>query len=224
MVIEKIKNDDKPLIVLLHGGNSTASEWDKHVEVLKEHFSIWLFHIPGHGKDKDSRYEPIRYNAENLINEIKKEYDYCYVYGRGLGGQIAISMMLEDGNFIKKAVIENPLCIDMGLMKFPFRMAMTSSYNPSLEAIENGLMLSKDKFKLMVRDNTSFVLDKRIYDSKSKLYVLHAEKVDKFIITSADYLCGIIKDSIRKTYPYDQYLGLTHFDEVFPPILDFLLD
>ncbi len=222
MVVEKIINENKPLLVLIHGGNSTPSEWKQYVEVFKEYFSLWLITIPGHGKDSSSNYEAIRTNATNFINEIKKEYDECYVYGRGLGGQIAIAMCLEDGNFVKKAIFESTLCVTAGFLSIPFKIK-AKLYKPNPEDVINGYFLSKEKFCLMVRDNISFTLDNRVKECESKVYVLYSDNDDKLIVKSADYLCGYFKNSTRAKYSFGHSLGITNFEDVYPNILSFLL-
>ena len=223
MVVEKIINENKPLLVLIHGGNSSPSEWKEHVEALKDNFSLWLITIPGHGKDHTSPYEAIRVNAVNFLNEIKKEYNECYVYGRGLGGQIAVAMCLEDGNFVKKAIFESTLCITAGLLTFAFRLNSRLSYRPNIEDVEKGLCLSKQNYALMVRDNTAFALDNRVNECNTSVYVLYSENDDKLISKSADHLCGYFKNSTRAKYQFGHHLGITHFKEIFPSLEEFLL-
>lgn len=223
MVIEKIINENKPVLALIHSGNSTPDEFKDYIEILKDDFSLWLFTIPGHGKDFESDYEPIRVNAVNFLNELKKETDKCYILARGLGAQIAIAMALEDSNFVKKAVVESPLCVSLGLMTYAFRLK-ARFYKPDFEAVSKGLCLSKEKHRLMVRDNTSFVLDNRVHECNTSIYVLHAEKDDKALIQSADYICGYFKNSKRGEYPYPHDFGISHFNDVVPDIKAFLLE
>lgn len=217
MVIEKIVNDNKPLLVLIHGGNSSPSEWKEYKEALKEHFSLWLFTIPGHGEDSNSQYEAIRTNAVNFLNEIKKEYKECYVYGRGLGAQIAIAMCLEDGDFVKKAVFESALCVTAGIWTLPFRIK-SAFYKPTGEN-----SLSKQNYMLMVRDNTAFTLDNRVNECKTNVYVLYSDNDDKLIRSSADVLCGYFKNPTRASYSYGHHLGITNFNDIYPNLLSFLL-
>ena len=46
MVIEKIVNDNKPLLVLIHGGNSSPSEWKEYKEALKDFKGGKSLHAP----------------------------------------------------------------------------------------------------------------------------------------------------------------------------------
>lgn len=223
MVIEKIINNDKPILALIHSGNSTPDEFKDYVELLKNDFSLWLFTVPGHGKDYESSYEPIRYNAVNFLEELKKENKKCYIFGRGLGAQIAIAMALEDSTFVKKIVVESPLCVSLGLMTFAFRLK-AKFYKPNYDAVAQGLCLSKGNYNLMVRDNTSFMLDNRVHECNTSVLVLHAEKDDKALIHSADYICGYFKNSKRVKYPYSHDFGISHFEEVIPAIKEFLLE
>ncbi len=218
----KILNPEKnKILVLIHGGNSSFEEWDEYLEYF-QNYCLYLVSISGHGDDFENDYTSIKENAKSICDFIKNRSDNCYVFGRGLGAQIALEMIQEEPTLIKKVIFESLSCCYLGLLKTPIRISAKLRFKEDEEAVNNKKQLTKAKFKKMVNDNTSFVLDARINNFSNKAYLMYSSNDDKFFKKSADLLKEYIKDIEIKTYTYGHLFGLTYVKEIINDILNFL--
>ncbi len=224
MKIKCINDISLPPLVLIHGGNSTLEEWEKYVEYFKDKYSLYLVSISAHGEDFDNEYTSIHTNAEDIITYFKENnITSIYVYGRGLGAQIALAIIEQAPSLVSKVILESISCISLGFYKLPMRLGMTKSYQEDEEAIKLKKRLPKYKFKKMIYDNTSFVLDIRINEFKNKALVMYSENDDKFFQKSAELLSRNIQDIQIKKYNYGHLFGLTHFNDIILDIEQFLV-
>lgn len=224
MKIKVLGDNSLPPLVLIHGGNSTYEEWDRYVTYFQNKFSLYLVSISGHGDDFDSDYDSIYVNAKDIATYFKdNNITSIYVYGRGLGAQVALALIEEEPALVSKVIFESISCVSLGLYKFPMRIGMNASYKEDEEALKLKKRLPKYKFKKMINDNTSFVLDVRINEFKNKALVIYSSDDDKFFHKSAELLSKYIQDIQIKKYNYGHLLGLTHFDDIILDIEKFLI-
>ncbi len=216
MEIKKIESD-KPLLILLHGGNSSGEEWNDLIDTFKEDYSLWIPTFSGHGHDENG-YTSIYENAEELYHLAKEKYSSVKVIGRGLGGQVALRMMEFDKDFISHVILESCLCVPTGLLKWMLVFNAKVSYYP-----KEGQM-NKKNFIKMIKDNSSFMLQQSIVDFEGKALILYASDEDKLMKKSASYLKEYLKNSKLIELPYGHGMGLTHRDELLEYWKPFLND
>lgn len=225
MKIKVLGEKTLPALVLIHGGNSSSDEWNVYFKYFENKYCLYLVSITGHGEDFDSDYTSIHDNAKEICDYLKmNSIDSCYAFGRGLGAQIILSMIEQAPELFSKIILESVSCMYLGLYKYPLRLAAGLNYKVDDEDIKQKKKMPKYKFKKMVKDNVSFVLDIRINNFQNKALVLFAENDDKFFAKSAALLKNYINDSIVKQYPYGHLFGLTNVDDIINDILDFLTD
>ena len=216
MIIRKIENEN-PLLILIHGGNSSESEWDDVINDLSKNYSLWIPTLSGHGQD-EGPYTSIYDNASSLLEEAKKHYVHAKVIARGLGAQVAIRMMEYDKDFLTHVILESPLCIKTGLLKWMLLFNAKISYEPKEGQME------KKKFISMLKDNSSFILQQSIVEFNGEVLIMYASGEDKLISKSASYLDEYLMHSKILSLPYQHNMGLSHRDELLSYWLKFLRD
>ena len=216
MKIERY-DSNKPLLILLHSGNSSEAEWEDGKEKWKENYSLWIPTISGHGKD-EGPYTSIYENAEELLKLVKEQYQEAKIIARGLGAQIAIQMMEMDPKYFTHAILESPLCVPTGLLKWMLSISAKISYYPKSGEME------KKKFIRMLKDNSSFLLQESIKDFEGKALIFYSVSEDKLIKKSVQYLEGYMKNSQVLSFPYPHGMGISHRDELLPIWEAFLKD
>ncbi len=104
-------NDDKPVLVFLHGFMGDLNEFTGIANELKSQYSTLLIDLPGHGKTRitgsDEFYSVP--NAAELIVSLLDELgiDKCVLIGYSMGGRHALYTALNYPEYIEKIVIES---------------------------------------------------------------------------------------------------------------------
>lgn len=220
---ELINQESKINLVLIHGGNSTYNEWDEYVKYFETIYNLYLVSISGHGDAFDEEYSSINQNAMEIINYFKeKKNSNIFLFGRGLGGQIALSIIEQEPNLVSKVILESVSCVSLSYLKYPLYFSMCHNYKEDKDAIEQKLRMPKYKFKKMIKDNTNFVLDVRINAFKGEALILYSENDDKFFQKSAVLLKSNVQNSTIKSYNLCHLFGLVHFCDIIKDINEFL--
>jgi len=90
-------------LLLLHGALGSQQQFDPLIEVLKNHFSIHTFNLPGHGGNKIPEKFSIPLFEEALVQYLDKhELTEVYVFGYSMGGYIALQTAKNHPGRIKK--------------------------------------------------------------------------------------------------------------------------
>lgn len=216
MKIRKIENG-LPLLILIHGGNSSPKEWDDAIEDLSKDYSLWIPTLSGHGDD-EGPYTSIYDNALTLLNEAKESYEHGKVIARGLGGQVALRMMEYDQDFLTHVVLESTLCIRTGYLKWMLVM------NAKLFYEQKEGQMDKKNFIRMIKDNSSFVLQQSIVDFQGKVLAMYAKGEDKLMAKSASYIDEYVVNSTILSLPYQHGMGVSHREEILEYWKKFLND
>lgn len=100
-----------PPLVLLHGTGSMLQTWDNWTSLLKEHFRIIRFDLPGFGltgPNPERDYSMGFYTS--VLHELTDSLslDSFFLAGNSLGGQIAWEYAIDHPNKVRKLVLLAP--------------------------------------------------------------------------------------------------------------------
>ncbi|WP_445630794.1 2-succinyl-6-hydroxy-2,4-cyclohexadiene-1-carboxylate synthase [Nostoc sp. DSM 114167] len=104
-------NENKPIIIFLHGFIGNIHEFDEAIKLLSENFSYLTLDLPGHGKTEvlgGDEYYQIESTAQaiiNLLDELK--IDKCHLIGYSMGGRLALYLTLHFPERFIKVVLES---------------------------------------------------------------------------------------------------------------------
>jgi len=98
-------------IVLLHGFTGDVSTWYFLADFLKDHFSVVLVDILGHGKT-ESPNNPTRYGMELVADDMKEILDNldinnASILGYSMGGRLALTFAQKYPDRVKKLILES---------------------------------------------------------------------------------------------------------------------
>ncbi|GAX35126.1 2-succinyl-6-hydroxy-2,4-cyclohexadiene-1-carboxylate synthase [Nodularia sp. NIES-3585] len=106
-----INNQNKPVILFLHGFMGNIHEFDEAIKILAEEFSFLTINLPGHGKTQvlgGDEYYTMANTAKaviNLLDELKIKQ--CFLVGYSMGGRLALYLTLHFPERFAKVVLES---------------------------------------------------------------------------------------------------------------------
>lgn len=220
----KIINDLNPkTLILIHSGNSSIEEWNEFIDKEKENYRLILISISGHGDDRENQYTSIEQNAQEICSMVKeKGYYNCFIYGRGLGGQIALSMIENAPELFSKIILESTICEPSSFIRKLFQISAIRSYKPTDKEIEEKGKLSIEKFKYMTKDSTKFSIDSRINGYSGKCLSLYSSFDDKLFKKSSLFLSNYVQNTTIKSYSLPHYFGIYNLNDIILDIDKFL--
>ncbi len=95
-------------LILLHGWKQDVSAWWPLVDLLKDHFTLWLLDLPGFGKSENPKkiwgMEEYAAFVSHFIKDhkIKKPA----ILGHSFGGSVAIKLASSSPELISKIILE----------------------------------------------------------------------------------------------------------------------
>ena len=103
-------NQEKPIILFLHGFMGNLHEFDQVIESLFNDFSYLTIDLPGHGETQildDECYTMASTAAAiiELLDELK--IDQCYLIGYSMGGRLALYLTLYFPHKFIKVILES---------------------------------------------------------------------------------------------------------------------
>jgi 2-succinyl-6-hydroxy-2,4-cyclohexadiene-1-carboxylate synthase len=103
-------NQEKPIILFLHGFMGNLHEFDQVIELLFNDFSHLTIDLPGHGETQvlDDECYTIASTAAaiiQLLDELK--IDQCYLIGYSMGGRLALYLTLHFPHRFIKVILES---------------------------------------------------------------------------------------------------------------------
>ncbi|MCX7845712.1 MAG: lysophospholipase [Dictyoglomaceae bacterium] len=97
-------------ILLVHGLGEHIGRYEGLIEeLLKKHFGVIGFDLPGHGKSKGKRGDTSIEEIIIIINNLTKEIERFFIFGHSLGGLVAIRYAQEYPEKIKALIASAPV-------------------------------------------------------------------------------------------------------------------
>lgn len=217
MIFKEYGQENKEVIILLHGGGLSWWNYREVAELLQNDYHVVLPILNGHaGSDKD--FVSIEENAEDIIAFIDEKFDggVLAIGGLSLGAQIVAEILSKRRNICRYAVIESALVIPMKvthalvkpLMDMSFRLIEKKWFAKmqfkSLK-MKNELFddyykdtcqITKENMITFLKANSSYKLKKSLAETDAKTYILVGQKESKAMRNSAKKLHETIRGSV----------------------------
>lgn len=217
MLWKELNQDNKPIVIWLHGGG--LSDWSLRgiINQLKEDYCVITPILDGHGEDGEETFLSIGDSSEKLINYIDS---FCggrvfLIGGLSLGAQIVTEVLSRREEIAEYAVIESALVYSMknmtacmapfytlfyGLIhkKWFSKMQAKSLCLPSEQFelyYEDSRKMSKQSLINITKSNGDFQLKEEIARTKSKVLIIVGGKEIGIMKKSAKRLNNVITKS-----------------------------
>lgn len=136
-------DEDKPLLILIHGTGGHAEAYSRNLAAHAEHFRTYAIDLVGHGwSDKPLMGYEIADYARHVVNVIKAlERKKAHVSGESLGGWVAAWMAVHHPEWVDRVVLNTA----GGWTAYPEvmerikRLTMEAVLDPSPERIRTRL-------------------------------------------------------------------------------------
>lgn len=123
------QDEEKPVLVLLHGFLSSSFSFRRLIPFLKENYTILSVDLPPFGKSEKSRKFTYSYsNIAFVISDLIRSFHFSKInlVGHSMGGQICLYIAKQDPDLVNKIVL---LCSSGYLKRMP-KPLIYSSYLP----------------------------------------------------------------------------------------------
>ncbi|MCC5921900.1 MAG: alpha/beta hydrolase [Cyclobacteriaceae bacterium] len=102
------------VIVMIHGLGSYAPAWKYQVEELKKNYRCIVVDLPGYGKSSKGKYAANMTFQANRLLELMLQLGIgeFHLMGHSMGGQIAMTMALQEPNRVKSLMLMAPAGIE----------------------------------------------------------------------------------------------------------------
>lgn len=215
--------DEKPVIILLHGGGLSNWSLEKVAQLLEADYHVITPIIEGHGENAFEPFISIENSAARLIEYIEKYHNrrVFALGGLSLGAQIIVQALSQKGSITQFAIIESSLVYPIkgaGFFAAPtyglFFGLIRQKWFSKLQA--KSLLLPDDMFEKYYADsikmskkslinitvsNSSYSLKSTIADSTAKTLIITGEKELGIMKKSAQALHQTIKHSVLYMAP-----------------------
>ena len=145
-------DQDKPVLVLLHGSGGHAEAYVRNIEAHAEHFSTWSIDMVGHGyTDKPGHPLEIRHYVDHLTAVLDAiGAPRAHLSGESLGGWVASRFAVDHPDRLDRLVLNTAggSQADPEVMKRIIALSMAAAESPSWETVQariKWLMADKSK-------------------------------------------------------------------------------
>lgn len=228
MTIVEYGKNNKPTVVLLHGGGLSWWNYREVVAFMKNDYHVILPVLDGHA-DSDEPFTTIEDNAAALISYIDTHFDgqVLAIGGLSLGGQIAVEMLTRRKDICQYALIESALVKPMklthaligptfgmsyGLIKQKWFAKLQASYLDIPKALfddyyRDTCKISKADMIAILKANSIYAIKPSLTETTAKVKIVAGSREQKKIRDSAVALNRTIPGSSLEILP-----GLCHGD------------
>lgn len=207
--------ENKEVIILLHGGGLSWWNYREVAELLQDDYHVVLPILNGHaGSDKD--FVGIEENAEDIIAFIDEKFggSVLAIGGLSLGAQIVAEILSKRKHICRYAVIESALMIPMKVTHALVKPMMDMSFGliekkwfakmqfKSLKMktelfddyYKDTCQITKGDMTAFLKANSNYELKAELADTKAKVCILVGQKESKTMRNSAkklhETICG----------------------------------
>ena len=228
MTVAEYGQQNKDVILLLHGGALSWWNYREAAQLLAEQYYVVLPVLDGHA-DSDAPFTTIEDNATRMISYIDTHFggQVLAIAGLSLGGQIALEMLSQRKDICKYALLESALVKPMKLMPVLIGPAFGMSYGlirqkwfAKLQTDYLGIpkalfddyyrdtcKISKADMIAFLKANSLYTIKPGLSETKAKVKIVVGSREQKSIRDSAELLHKVIPDSSMGILP-----GLRHGD------------
>ncbi len=208
--------ENKEVIILLHGGGLSWWNYREAAELLQDDYHVALPILNGHaGSDKD--FVNIEESAEDIITFIDEKFggSVLAIGGLSLGAQIVAEILSKRKNICRYGVIESALAMPMkvthalvnpmmdmsfGLIKKKwFAKMQFKSLKMKDELFDDyykdTCQITKENMVSFLLANSNYILKEDITNTNAKVCILVGEKESKKMRDSAQKLHNVIPGS-----------------------------
>lgn len=205
--------ENKEVIIFLHGGGLSWWNYREVAELLQDDYHVVLPILNGHaGGDKD--FVSIEENAEDIIAFIDEKFggSVLAIGGLSLGAQIVAEILSKRKNICRYAVIESALVMPMKVTNALIKPMMDMSYGlikkkwfakmqfKSLKMkdelfddyYKDTCLIAKGNMVSFLSANSNYILKEAIANTGAKVCILVGEKESKKMRDSAQKLHNAI--------------------------------
>ena len=228
MTVMKFGQQNRDVIMLLHGGGLSWWNYREAAQRLAERYHVVLPVLDGHA-DSDAPFTSIEDNAARLISYIDAHFggQVLAIGGLSLGGQIAVEMLSQRKDICRYALLESALVKPSKLTAAMIGPAFGMSYGlvrqkwfAKLQADYLGIpkLLFDDYFRdtcaigkadmiAFLKANSLYTIKPELSETTAKTKIVAGAKEPKSIRDSAKLLRDAIPGSRMEILP-----GLRHGD------------
>ena len=203
----EVTGEGKPLI-MLHGNGESHEIFDKAIDVLKEHYTVYAIDSRGQGLSetpKEYHYKDMAYDVINFIENL--HIAKPTLYGFSDGGVIGLMVAILRSDLISKLIVSGTNLSPKGLTHSAIRAIKKdykkSGYNPLIGMMLNEPNISTSELEKisvptfvtagsndMIKPSDTKKICKNIAGSTMKIlpgethssYIIHSTKIADLII------------------------------------------
>ena len=208
--------ENKEVIIFLHGGGLSWWNYREVAELLQRDYHVVLPILNGHaGSDKD--FVSIEENADDIIAFIDEKFggNVMAIGGLSLGAQVLTEILSKRKDICRYAVIESALVITMKVTHALIKSMMDMSFGLIKkkwfakaqfkvlrireelfdEYYKDTCQITKENMIAFLKVNSNYELKADIADTKAKVCILVGQKESKKMRNSAQRLHDAIPGS-----------------------------
>ncbi|SDQ22638.1 alpha/beta fold hydrolase [Streptococcus equinus] len=243
MKVVEVGQENRDVIVLLHGGGLSWWQYQSQMELLCKNYHVVVPILDGHaGSNAD--FVSIEASAKQLLAYIDKEYggSVLLIAGLSLGGQILLEMLALRKDICQYAIVESaaiiPDKLTAGLVAPLFSMSFPLIQKKWFAKMqfrylgiradlfehyyEDTVKLSKQNLIAFTKASSLYQVKKSLKDSLARVCIIVGEKETKKMHASAKMLHDILPDShleIKSGLAHGQY-SINHPDLYVKELLE----
>ncbi|MCR5522657.1 MAG: alpha/beta hydrolase [Clostridia bacterium] len=216
MIFREYGEQNRNVIILLHGGGLSWWNYRNEAEMLKNDFRVIIPVLDGHA-DSDRDFTTIEENAKEIISFIDEKLggSVMLIGGLSLGGQILLEILSQRSDICEYAIVESALVIPSRLTYSMVRPVFGNCYglikqkwfselqfkslkiNQSFfdDYYRDTCKITKQNMIAFLQANSLYSMRDSLGDSKAKVRVFVGEKENGAMKDSAVKINKKIKGS-----------------------------
>ena len=198
-------NGKEKTLVMLHGNGESSTRFEKHAEILGEHYNILLIDSRGHGRstsgDGDLSLGKAAVDLENVLEHLQLKK--VHLLGFSDGANTAMIFAPKNNDKIDKLILVGGN-MNYGGFTLSTKLLVAAGYFLSLVnmKIDKSRRLDHAYYYLMFKEPD--IKPAEINKIQAKTLVLTGDR-DMITRTHTDLICNSIKNGMLKVYKGDHF-------------------